>query len=58
MMKKIRIGLVIGTAIAALGRATTAVPKAKAGGIYWNNHGGRAVVVHRGCYGHIRCIGY
>ena len=57
-MKKIRIGLVIGTAIAALGLATTSVPEAKAGGIYWNNHGGRAVVVHRGCYGHIRCIGY
>ena len=34
MMKKIRIGLVIGIAIAALGLATTAVPEAKAGSIY------------------------
>ena len=64
MMKKIRIGLAIGIAIAALGLAKTAVPEAKAGGIYWNNHGGRGVVTApngayaRGCYGHIRCIGY
>ena len=34
MMKKIRIGLAIGIAIAALGLANTAIPEAKAGSIY------------------------
>ena len=47
---KTNIGLAIGTAIAALGIAFTTVPEAKAGGIYWNNHGGGAVVVNRGYY--------
>ena len=44
MMKTRNIGLVIGTAIAALGIAITAVPEAKAGGVYVNGHGGGAVV--------------
>ena len=47
MMKLIRIGLEIGTANAALGLATTAVPEGTAGSIYWNNHGSGGVVVHR-----------
>ena len=46
-MKTATIGIAIGTAIAAHGLAITAVPKAKAGGVYWNNNGG--VVVNR-CY--------
>ena len=45
---KTNIGLAIGTAIAALGIAITAVPEAKAGGVYWNNNGGGGVVVNRG----------
>ena len=36
------------TAIAALGLAITAVPEAKAGGVYWNNNGGGGVVINRG----------
>ena len=47
---KTNIGLAIGTAIAALGIAITAVPEAKAGGVYWNNNGGGGVVVNRGYY--------
>ena len=46
-MKTTTIGIAIGTAIAALGIAITAVPDAKAGGVYWNNNGG-GVVVNRG----------
>ena len=46
-MKTTTIGIAIGTAIAALGLAITAVPEAKAGGVYWNNNGG-CVVVNRG----------
>ena len=49
-MKITNIGLAIGTAIAALGICVTAVPEAKAGGIYWNNHRGGSVVVNRGYY--------
>jgi len=45
---KTNIGLVIGTAIAALGIAIAAVPEAKAGGVYWINNGGGGVVVNRG----------
>ena len=47
-MKTTTIGIAIGTAIAALGLAITAVPEAKAGGVYWNNHGGGGVVINRG----------
>ena len=47
-MKTTTIGIAIGTAIAALGLATTAVPEAKASGVYWNNNGGGGVVVNRG----------
>ena len=39
-METTTIGIAIGTAIAALGLAITAVPEAKAGGVYWNNNGG------------------
>ena len=46
-MKTTTLGIAIGTAIAALGLAITAVPEAKAGGVYWNNNGG-GVVVNRG----------
>ena len=38
-MKTTTLGIAIGTAIAALGLAITAVPEAKAGGVYWNNNG-------------------
>ena len=51
IMKTTTIGIAIGTAIAALGIAITAVPEAKAGAIYWNNNGGGGVVIHRG-YNH------
>ena len=47
-MKTTTLGIAIGTAIAALGLAITAVPEAKAGGVYWNNNGGVGVVVNRG----------
>ena len=47
-MKTTTLGIAIGTAIAALGLAITAVPEAKAGGVYWNNNGGGGVVVNRG----------
>ena len=47
---KTYIGLAIGTAIAAIGISITAVPGAKAGGVYWSNRGGGAVVVNRGYY--------
>ena len=47
-MKTTTIGIAFGTAIAALGLAITAVPEAKAGGVYWNNHGGGGVVINRG----------
>ena len=47
-MKTTTIGIAIGTAIAALGLAITAVPEAKAGGVYWNNNGGGGVVINRG----------
>ena len=47
-MKTTTIGIAIGTAIAALGVAITAVPEAKAGGVYWNNNGGGGVVINRG----------
>ena len=50
MIKTTNVGLTIGTAIAALGIAITAVPEAKAGGIYWNNNGGGAIVINRGYY--------
>lgn len=46
IMKTTTIGIAIGKAIAALGLAITAFPEAKAGGVYWNNHGG--VVVNGG----------
>ena len=46
-MKTTTLGIAIGTEIAALGLAITAVPEAKAGGVYWNNHGGGGVVVNR-----------
>ena len=46
-MKTTTLGIAIGTAIAALGLAITAVPEAQAGGVYWNNHGGGGVVVNR-----------
>ena len=49
-MKTTTIGIAIGTAIAALGLAITAVPEAKAGGVYWNNNGGGDVVINRGYY--------
>ena len=42
-MKTATIGIAIGTAIAALGLAITAVPEAKAGGVYWNNNSGGRV---------------
>ena len=38
-MKTTTLGIASGTAIAALGHAITAVPEAKAGGVYWNNNG-------------------
>ena len=47
-MKTKTLGIAIGTAIAALGLAITAVPEAKAGGVYWNNNGGGGVVINRG----------
>ena len=47
-MKTRTLGIAIGTAIAALGLAITAVPEAKAGGVYWNNNGGGGVVINRG----------
>ena len=47
-MKTTPLGIAIGTAIAALGLAITAVPEAKAGGVYWNNNGGGGVVINRG----------
>ena len=47
---KTNIGLAIGTDIAALGIAIAAAPEAKAGGVYWNIHGGSGVVVNRGYY--------
>ena len=47
-MKTTTLGIAIGTAIAALGLAITAVPEAKAGGVYWNNNGGGGVVFNRG----------
>ena len=47
-MKTTTLGIAIGTAIAALGLAITAVPEAKAGGVYWNNNGGGSVVINRG----------
>ena len=47
-MKTTTIGIAIGTAIAALGIAITAVPEAKAGGVYWHNNGGGGVFVNRG----------
>ena len=47
-MKTTTLGIAIGTAIAALGLAITAVPEAKAGGVYWNNNGGGGVVINRG----------
>ena len=47
-MKTTTLGIAIGTAIAALGLAITAVPEANAGGVYWNNNGGGGVVVNRG----------
>ena len=43
-MKTTTIGIAIGTAIAALGLAITAVPEAKAGAVYVNGNGGGAVV--------------
>ena len=46
-MKTTTLGIAIGTAIAALGLAITAVPEAKAGGVYWNNNGGGDVVINR-----------
>ena len=48
MIKITKFGLAIGTTIAAFGIALTAAPQAEAGGIYWNNNGGRGVVVNRG----------
>ena len=45
--KTTTLGIAIGTAIAALGLAITAVPEAKAGGVYWNNNGGGGVVINR-----------
>lgn len=48
-MKITNIGLAIGTAIAAIGISTAAVPEVKAGSIYWNNHGG-GVIVNRDYY--------
>ena len=47
-MKTTTIGIAIGTAIAPLGLAITAVPEAKAGGVYWNNNGGGGVFINRG----------
>ena len=47
-MKTTTLGIAIGTAIAALGLAITAVPEAKAGGVYWNNNDGGGVVINRG----------
>ena len=47
-MKTTILGIAIGTAIAALGLAITAVPEAKTGGVYWNNNGGGGVVIHCG----------
>ena len=63
-MKTTTIGIAIGTAIAALGLAITAVPEAKAGGVYWNNNGGGGVVAGpygacaRGYYGRAGCVRY
>lgn len=48
IMKTTTLGIAIGTAIAALGLPITAVPEAKAGGVYWNNNGGGGVVINRG----------
>ena len=47
-MKTTTIGIAIGKEIPALGLAITAFPEAKAGGVYWNNHGGGGVVVNGG----------
>ena len=47
-MKTTTIGIAIGKEIPALGLAITAVPEAKAGGVYWNNHGGGGVIVNGG----------
>ena len=47
-MKTTTLGIAIGTAIAALGLAITAVPEVKAGGVYWNNNGGGGVGINRG----------
>ena len=47
-MKTTTLGIAIGTAIAALSLAITAVPEAKAGGVYWNNNGGGGVVINHG----------
>ena len=47
-MKTTTLGIAIGTAITALGLAITAVPEAKAGGVYWNKNGGGGVVINRG----------
>ena len=47
IIKPTTLGIAIGTAIATLRLAITAVPEAKAGGVYWNNGGG-GVVINRG----------
>ena len=47
IFKITNIGLAIGTTVAAFGIAITAIPDAKAGGLYWNNNGGGAIVVNR-----------
>ena len=59
-MKTTAIGIAIGKAIAALGLAITAIPEAKAGGFYWNNHGGVVAgpngACARGYYGRAGCV--
>ena len=47
-MKTTTIGIATRTAIAAIGLSITAVPEAKACGVYWNNHGCGGVVINRG----------
>ena len=48
-MNTTSIGIALGKEIPALGLAITAVvPEAKAGGVYWNNHGGGGVIVNGG----------
>ena len=42
-----KVGLAVGTAVAALGIALAATPQAQAGGIYWNNNGGGGIIVNR-----------